>query len=220
MLAKDFLMVALDFSSFSQAQNLVEELDDQVSFYKVGMQLFYAEGEKILSYLNQKNKKVFLDLKLNDIPATVSLATQSLAALPIDYLTLFSESEQVAKARNTLDKLNSPIKILNVTVLTSQESNQEQVLLRSAMSQKAGAHGVVCSGLETKLVREQSNDDFLIVNPGIRRHQDDSQDQKRIVTPQLALKNGASHIVMGRPITLSPKPKQTAQQILQELSFI
>lgn len=220
MVTKDFLMVALDFSSFAQAQNLVEKLDDQVNFYKVGMQLFYAEGEKTISYLSKKNKKIFLDLKLNDIPATVSRATQSLAALPIDYMTLFSEPEQIAEARNTLDKLHSPIKILNVTVLTSQESSQEKVLSRSAMSQKAGAHGVVCSGLETRLVREQSGDAFLIVNPGIRRNQDDSQDQKRIVTPQLALKNGASHIVMGRPITLSPKPKQTAQEIFKELTLI
>lgn len=220
---KDFLIVALDVPTFSHAQELVQTLDTSVSFYKVGMELFYAEGKKIIEYLKKKDKKVFLDLKLNDIPATVASAVSILATLYVDYLTLFTESEQISIARNALEKMQSSMKLLNVTVLTSSVAkNQEQMLQKVLQRTDISllADGIICSGLETARVRQHlknQKENFIIINPGIRRTQDATEDQKRIVTPSLALENGASHIVMGRPITQAKDPKEQAEQIFKEL---
>lgn len=231
--SRDFLIVALDFPTFADAQKLVQTLGTNVSFYKVGMELFYAEGKKIITYLKEQNKKIFLDLKLNDIPATVASAVKVLANLDVDYLTLFTNAEQITAARNVLDATGSSMKLLNVTVLTSQAADQQetmkQVIHRTKLSLHAKADGIVCSGLETKQLRQHlennffelpqnaQNKNFIIVNPGIRRAQDATGDQKRIVTPSQALKNGASHIVMGRPITKAENPKEQAEQIFKEL---
>lgn len=220
MTTKDFLIVALDFADFTSAKKLIDGLGDEISFYKVGMQLFYAGGFKTIDYLKQKNKKVFLDLKLNDIPATIGSAVTSLAQHEIDYLTLFTQSEQLLAAHEALAACSSSLKILNVTVLTSSaqgEDSFQQTIERAHMSFAAKAQGIICSGLETREVRKNTNADFLIINPGIRRQQDAQNDQKRIVTPRLALSEGASHIVVGRPVYRAADPLQAVREIFSEL---
>jgi orotidine-5'-phosphate decarboxylase len=168
MQATDKLIVALDVPTAQDALSLVGALDDTISFYKVGMQLYFAEGNAVVKELIVRKKRVFLDLKIHDIPETVALAVGSLARLGIDYLTLFTDAEQIAAARKVVDKLQIPLKLLNVTVLTSQDSAIEAVERRAELSLNAGADGIICSGHETAVLRARFGALPIIVTPGIR----------------------------------------------------
>ncbi len=217
MRATDRLIVALDVPTAADALNLVGALGDTVSFYKVGMQLYFAEGNALVKELLARKKRVFLDLKINDIPETVALAVGSLARLGIDYLTLFTNEKQIAAARNVVEKLHSPLKLLNVTVLTSDASSVEAVELRAGISLEAGAHGLICSGRETAALRARYGLGPIIVNPGIRPAGADSNDQVRVVTPAMAIEAGATNIVVGRPITQAKDPRAAAEAIIAEM---
>ncbi|MES0490722.1 MAG: orotidine-5'-phosphate decarboxylase [Leptospirales bacterium] len=216
----DFLIVALDYDKKQDALELVSRLEN-VNYYKVGMQLFYSAGFEIIEDLKKLDKKVFLDLKINDIPNTISKAVKSLSRLNVDLLTVFTSSDGVKAAAEAAQE--SAVKILNVTVLTSQAKEpsgkniSDQVLERAELTLKNGGHGIICSGAETSIVREKLGNDLIIVNPGIRPVGVDAGDQKRIVTPAEAKNSGASHIVVGRPITQAIDPVRSVSEILSSL---
>lgn len=214
---RDFLIVALDVEP-AEAYQLIDKLGDKVTTYKVGMYLYYKEGRKILEYLAGRDKKVFLDLKLNDIPNTISNAVRVLTSeyKNISLFTLFSGAAAVKAAYQVAP---AHVNILNVTVLTSEELNApDAVERRTGLSLEAGAAGVVCSGLETAALRDRFGDDFLIVNPGIRPALSEKGDQKRVVTPAEAAGAGASHIVVGRPVYQADEPSTAVDRILSEIS--
>lgn len=213
----DQLIVALDFATAEEALSMVEILGDRVHFYKVGMQLYFAAGNAIVAELIARQKKVFLDLKINDIPKTVALAVASLARLGIDYLTLFTGEKQIQAARKILDTLESPLKLLNVSVLTSEESTFDEVAQRVSLSLQAGADGVIASGKEAALLREHFGQAPIIVTPGIRPKDSAPDDQIRIVTPAMAIRAGATNLVVGRPITKAKDPRAAAEAIIAEI---
>jgi len=211
----NFIITALDFFNQEEALRIVDILDDKISFYKVGMQLYFSAGQQILQELNHRNKQIFLDLKLNDIPATIKKAVHVLSQNKVDVISVFTNADGVKAAKQASLESTKKIKIINITVLTSENFDDvtTQVLQRTELSLKAGADGIVCSGIETSLLRKEFGDDFLIINPGIRPVGIQSNDQKRIVTPSQAYQNKASHVVIGRPITQSSNVLKTVKEI-------
>ena len=227
---KDHLIVALDVPTAIEAQEIVYELGDSVSFYKIGLQLFTAEGPQFVSELVNSGRKVFLDLKLHDIPNTVAGAVKAAAELGVHMLTVHAAGgskmlkEGVAASKSGTDH---PI-ILGVTVLTSFSSSDlaesgvsgsisDQVQLLARTAQAAGCGGIVTSPQEASGVRSILGPDLAIVTPGIRPAGSESQDQSRIATPSAAIRAGASHLVVGRPITAADNRNRAALTILGEI---
>jgi len=210
------LYVALDLPSIDAARDMVARLGDSVESYKIGLQLLPLGGAEFGRELAAQGKNVFLDFKLHDIDATVEKATRSISAIGADLLTVHARPDVMrAAARGRSGRL----KILGVTVLTSLDEQalidigyhhtaEELVLHRVRQAMEAGIDGVVSSPLP---------DNFLIVTPGVRMAGQDVGDQKRIATPQNAIKAGASHIVVGRPITQANDPRSAAQAITASL---
>ncbi len=216
------LIVALDFPNVSLAKKLVEELSDDVSFYKVGLELMMSgEYFSLISWLKNKGKKVFADLKLYDISQTVASAVKNLSLYEIDLLTIHTASFEIM---NRACESKGKTKIVGVTVLTNLDENdlrqmgfdpqfsiEELVAKKTEMALKAGLDGVVASALEAKNLRQKFGKEFLIVTPGIRLENDAKGDQKRVANVKVAISNGSSHLVVGRPITQSANPKLAAQ---------
>jgi orotidine-5'-phosphate decarboxylase len=224
---RERLIVALDVSTARQAQALVERLGDAAGIYKVGLQLFTAEGPRIVRDLVSSGRRVFLDLKLHDIPNTVSHAVKSAVELGAYMLTVHS-SGGAAMLRAAAEAAGGRLNILAVTVLTSlnDEDMQEigvsgrvadQALRMAALAKNAGCQGIVASPREASLLRKALGEGFAIVTPGIRPAGGESHDQQRIATPAQAIANGASHIVVGRPITGASDPAAAAQAIIAEM---
>ena len=226
--AKDRLFVALDVASVDAARRLVAKLGDTVSCYKIGLELLFGGGLDVANELKAGGKTVFLDMKLLDIATTVEKATANIARLGLDYLTVHGHD------RKTLDAAvrgrgTSRLKLLAVTVLTSLDRNdlREQgietlspadlVVHRARLALAAGFDGVIASGQEAALVRAAVGPDFLIVTPGIRPAGAETGDQARAVTPLIAIRAGATHLVVGRPITAAADPKAAAAAIVQEI---
>ncbi|MCS6985737.1 MAG: orotidine-5'-phosphate decarboxylase [Leptospiraceae bacterium] len=217
--AQEYLIVALDFNNLKEAQKLVRRLGNLVLWYKVGLELFFASRGDIISFLKKKKKKIFLDLKLNDIPATVERACRVLAGYECDLLSVFGTEATVRAACAGL--MGSPTRVVNVSVLTSEEGGAGTggvVLRRALETRQAGGVGVVCSAKENPRLRQRLPPSFLIINPGIRLLGMPADDQRRVATPGDALRTGANHIVVGRPITRSNCPEQVVQEIHNELS--
>ena len=228
---KDRLIVALDVPTAVDAQEIVYELGDAVSFYKVGLQLFTVEGPKIVSELVNSGRKVFLDLKLHDIPNTVAGAVKSAAELGIAMLTVHAAggSKMLAAAAEAARQAPQPLLILGVTVLTSlaQEDIREtgiqgtipdQVLRLAMLAKSAGCGGIVSSPQESKKLRSALGPEMAIVTPGIRAEGADPGDQSRVATPTAAIHAGASHIVVGRPILSAPNRNEAAAALVEEIS--
>ena len=213
----DELIVALDVDHADRALQIVDALGDDIGFYKVGMQLYFAEGNAFIRALQARKKKIFLDLKINDIPETVAKAVGSVVTLGVQYLTLFTQAPQIMAARETVKQRGSGLRLLNVTVLTSETSTFETVKARAALSLAAGADGLICSGHETAGLRAAFGTDCILVNPGIRPATADKNDQVRIVTPAQAISAGATNLVVGRPITAASDPASVARAILAEI---
>lgn len=229
------LIVALDVHSMAKLSELVIGIGEHVSFYKVGMELFYGNGYEVIRYLKENRKMVFLDLKLCDIPNTVAKAMEVLVELGVDMVNVhasggFKMMQAAAQAVQAKAKELGikPPKLIAVTVLTSMteddfhelnynSSISEQVVALAKLAQKAGLDGVVASPQESKLIKEACGKDFLIVTPGVRPTGSDLNDQSRITTPKEALQNGSTHLVIGRPITQSTNPKETARNIINEM---
>lgn len=237
-MADDRLIVALDVSTMEQMKDIVDTLGDAVSFYKVGMELFYAAGEDTVAYLRDCGKSVFLDLKLHDIPNTVAQGVKSLTRLGANLITIHGQGGAVMlkaaadAAREAAEELGvERPKLLAITVLTSFDDTTwsgiggqlpiaDQVRRLALLAKDAGVDGVVASPLEAKLIREACGDDFLIVTPGIRPAFAAANDQKRIATPSSALRDGASCLVIGRPITKADNPREAVRMILEEMEAV
>ncbi len=219
------IIVALDFESAGQARRLVEQLDEVVSFYKVGLELYAAAGMPFVRELIERGKQVFLDLKLYDIGETVRRATVQAVRTGVSFLTVHG-SKAVLKAA-VEGRADSPLKLLAVTVLTSfdQEdladlgypcSISDLVTLRVRNAMEAGVDGVVCSPLEVAAVRALAPG-AILVTPGVRSAGAGKGDQKRVATPAQALRDGADYLVIGRQITRAEDPRVEAVKILEEI---
>lgn len=233
--ARDRLICALDFPTFDEAKALVEELGDAVTFYKVGMELFYGAGPDIIRYLKEKDKKVFLDLKLQDIPNTVAHSLAVLTRLGADIMNVHAVggskmmAEGMKAVKEAAAELGRPApKLIAVTVLTSMDEAQwkplnyarpigEEVLDLAALTKESGLDGVVASPWEAAGIRERCGKDFLIVTPGVRPAWAASNDQSRIATPAAAIGNGSTHLVVGRPITRADNKQEAVRKILEEM---
>ena len=227
----DRLIVALDVSSSAETQRIVSRIGDAVQTYKVGMQLYTAEGPQIVRDLIASGKKVFLDLKYHDIPNTVARACAAATRLGVSMLNVHAAGggAMMAAAREAVDQAASDRssrtpRLIAVTVLTSldgaamQEVGQgdsvsTQAMRLAALTRDSGLDGVVCSAAEARSMRNAFGNAFTLVTPGIRPADATNDDQARIATPQAALANGADYLVVGRPITRAADPVAALAQI-------
>lgn len=218
--------VALDLPSVAEAEAMVDTLGDAVASYKIGLQLLPIGGVELGQRLKAMGKTVFYDFKFHDIGATVEKATRSLAGLDADLLTVHARPDVMRSA--VKGRGQSSLKILGVTVLTSLDQqalndigyndNAESLVMRRVQQAlEAGIDGVVSSPLEAAAIRAAVPESFLVVTPGVRPAGADAGDQKRIATPSSALQSGASHLVIGRPITQADDPRAAAQAIAAEM---
>lgn len=221
------LIVALDKPTIPDARAVVETLGDSVSFYKIGLQLLPIGGMDLAASLKAAGKQVFLDYKLHDIPATVEKATRSITSAGADLLTVHAEPAVMKAA--AAGRESSDLKILGVTVMTCYDDAmleemgyahkaRDLVFRRVEQALEAGIDGVVASAQEAGEIRNRFGGDFLIVTPGIRPAGADVGDQKRVATPASALSDGATHLVVGRPIHGADDPARAARDIVAEMS--
>jgi len=223
---RDRLIFALDVPEIDQAKNLVEELADSVSFYKIGMELMMTGHYfELLDWLVEKDKKVFVDLKLFDVPQTVAKAVKRLSQRGAYFTTVHGNQSMMEAAAAA----KGDLKILAVTALTSLDQGdlndmgflcdvQDLVVSRARRALAAGCDGIVASGLELERIRSEVNRKLVIVTPGIRPVENRStDDQKRIVSVEQAFQRGADHIVVGRPIKNAANPKQAAEMIQETI---
>ncbi len=224
------LIVALDFDNPKDALNMAETLKGTVEWVKVGLELFISEGPSIIEKLKSMNYKVFVDLKLHDIPNTVKGATLALASHKADMLTLhISGTENMVKeAVSAMKNSNHKALLFGVTVLTSisegeyvgyEKSLKELTNLLAKKASLWGLDGIVCSGHEVAQIKED-NPNLLGLCPGIRLASADANDQKRVMTPYEAVKNGADFLVVGRPITQAENPLAKANEVLAEIKRV
>jgi orotidine-5'-phosphate decarboxylase len=228
---KERLIIALDVPNQAAAQAMIQTIGDAGVFYKVGLQLFAAEGPSIVRDIVRSGKKVFLDLKFHDIPNTVSGAVRSAAELGATFITVHAAggSRMLQAAADTANQSSAKPKILAVTMLTSLADEDlpalgmagntaENVVRLAKLARAAGCHGLVASPREVSELRRQIGSEMLIIAPGIRPVGEETGDQIRTATPSAALKAGASHLVVGRPITSSSNPQNAAESILAEMA--
>lgn len=228
--ADERLIVALDVSSAAEARRIVQAVGEAAKLFKVGKQLFTAEGPQVVRDLVASGRSVFLDLKFHDIPNTVGQATREAARLGVSMLTVHAAGGSKMLKAAVEAAAGGPM-ILGVTVLTSftDEDLQEigvagravdQVLRLAELARTAGCGGVVTSAHETRQVRQALGTGFAIVNPGVRPRGSEAGDQARVVTPAEAMAAGATHIVVGRPITAATDPAKAAAAILAEMEGV
>ena len=233
---KDYIIFPLDVSTYDQAMKYVALLKDHVALFKVGLELFISQGPNIIRSIRGEGGRIFLDLKLHDIPATVKRAFLAASHYGPEFVTVHcDEGEEVLKS--VAENNSSDTKILAITVLTSlnqkklKELGYSQkytkdlsalVLLKARMAKEAGCHGIVCSGHEVAMVKRKLGDELLIITPGIRPTWSlvSQDDQKRIVTPADAVNNGADYVVVGRPIRDAKAPADTAKKVAEEIESV
>jgi orotidine-5'-phosphate decarboxylase len=229
--ARQRLIVALDVPSAAASDELVNRLEGTCHWFKVGMELFTAAGPAVIEPFIARGHSVFLDLKFHDIPNTVAGAVRSAATLGVRMMTVHSAGgpAMLAAAREGLQGVANPPELLAVTVLTSMDaaalkasgidrSPAHQVELLAKICLEAGIRGFVCSPQEVAALRALTGPEGILVVPGIRPAGANSADQKRIATPADAIRNGASYLVVGRPITQAPNPAEAAHAILAEMA--
>ncbi len=225
--AREKLIVALDFWNIEDARKLVRELGDDVSFYKIGLGLQLVGGNEFAKELIAQGKRVFLDYKYYDIEETVSRAVAQAAELKITFLTVHGVASIMKAA--VAGRGNSDMKILGVTVLTSMDAGdikemgfecnvEELVIARAKKALEVGVDGVVASAREAAELRKQTSNKLMIVSPGIRPSGSSKDDQKRVATPFEAMRAGADYLVLGRPIYGADDPKAAARAIIQEMA--
>lgn len=227
---KNEIIVALDVPSAKEAAAAVREIGDAVSFYKVGLELFIADGPAVLCALKGEGKRIFLDLKLHDIPRTVERSVESCMKFGVELLTLHASGSKamIKSAAKAVREAKSNTKLLAVTVLTSMDQSdldilgvtrpmQEQVVALGSMAIAAGAHGLVCSPKEVVALRKAIGSAPWLITPGVRPAGGDVGDQKRVATPGQAIRDGSTHLVIGRPILDAPDKRAAAQAIRAEM---
>lgn len=230
-MAKD-VIIACDFESAEETFKFLDNFTGRKPYIKIGMELYYAEGPAIVKEIKKRGHKIFLDLKLHDIPTTVKKAMAVLSKLDVD-MTNVHAAGTVPMMEAAIEGLTKPdgtrnTMLIAVTQLTSttEEVMQEDLLIEkplpevvmhyAANAKKAGLDGVVCSPLEAAIVHEKCGDEFMTVTPGIRFAGADAQDQKRITTPEDARTKGSDYIVVGRPITKAEDPQAAYERCIRE----
>jgi len=232
--AKDYIIFPLDVASTDEAKRLVDLLTDYVGLFKVGLELFVRSGPDIVRFINTSGAAgVFLDLKLHDIPATVSRAMAGIAELGVRFATVHcGESQKMLEA--AVAGSRGDVAILGVTVLTSVSAEDIEaagyrpdyyhdmsglVIQKAAMAKAVGCAGIVCSGLEAPVIKRRFGKEFVAVTPGIRPQWslDEQDDQARVTTPSRAIKNGSDYLVIGRPIRDADDPVRAALQVAEEI---
>jgi orotidine-5'-phosphate decarboxylase len=227
---RDRLIVALDVPTVEKARAIVEELGDEVVFYKIGMQLQFANGLQFAEELIKKHKKVFLDSKLLDIEQTIEGAVENIAKMGVTFLTVHGNGKTIRSAVSA--RRGSDLKILSVTVLTNLDAHDlkdlygddfkfdvaDLVRRRALKAFEAGADGVIASGQEAKMIKEIAGDGLKIITPGIRPDGSELNEQKRAMTPCAAIEAGADYLVVGRPITQASDRRAVVKQIFEEIS--
>lgn len=229
--AQERLIVALDVPTADAALTLASKLADQCQWFKVGLELYIAAGPSIVEELVKRGHSVFLDLKLHDIPNTVASAVRSASSLGASMLTIHTAGgpAMLAAAREAAAGMATPPQLLAVTVLTSmdqaqlnaigvQDGPKEQVSRLAKLGLDAGIKGFVCSPQEVAALRTLAGADGVLVTPGIRPAGAEKGDQQRVATPTVALEEGASYLVIGRPITQAADPALAAEAILLEIA--
>ena len=222
------IFVALDVPNKAAALSLVEQLRPHVGGFKIGLELYLSEGRTIVEEIGAD--KVFLDLKLHDIPNTVAGAMRVVAKLGVNITNVhcLGGLEMMRAANDAVKSVGSSTRLIGVTVLTSHDraslsrlglDEEPQAVVRrlARLAQEAGLDGVVCSPQEIVAVREECGQDFLLVTPGIRPTTAELGDQKRVLTPRQAVDLGANYLVIGRPITAANDPADAAKEIVQSL---
>ena len=224
--AGDKIIVALDVATKAQALVLVEQLHDKISFFKIGLQLYTAQGPEIVRAVLATGVKVFLDLKVHDIPNTVARAVESASSLGLQMLTIhLSGGSEMIRAATGVRTNN--MSILGVTVLTNandqtlretgiSDTFDKQVVRLAKLGIENGIDGMVASPHEIKSLRAEFGDKIKIVVPGIRPSWSEPGDQKRFMTPREAIEAGADYLVIGRPITAHKNPREAVERILRE----
>jgi len=235
--AKDYIIFPLDVPTEKAAKEYVELLSGSVGMFKVGLELFIRSGPGLIDFIKSSgNADVFLDLKLHDIPETVFRAMERIADLGVVFATVHcGETPRMLEA--AVSGAKGRVGVLGVTVLTSVASEDiknagfkkvfyedlmKLVVDRAAKAKAAGCVGIVCSGREVKMIKKTLGRDFIAVTPGIRPLWDDikTHDQKRVVTPAIAVKNGSDYLVIGRPIRDANNPKEAALRIAEEIEAV
>jgi len=232
------LIVALDAPTIEMAEKWLSELKGVVHYYKVGLELFTAHSWKAVNLVKNFGGKVFLDLKLHDIPNTVSRTLAAACEHEVDMVNVHALGgfEMMKAARQAVEQYSagktSRPQLIAVTILTSHSQDtlnkelcirrkvKDEVLHLADLARKAGLDGVVCSPQETSWVRKKCGKDFSIITPGVRPAGADIGDQKRIETPEKAILNGSDHIVVGRPVTQAKDPRDAAIKILDAISKV
>lgn len=231
---KDYIIFPLDLPDYDQAMYYVDLLKEHIGLFKVGLELFISQGPHILKSIREAGGAgIFLDLKLHDIPATVQRAFMAASVHGPEFVTIHCD-EGGDTLRNVAENNPGGTRILAITVLTSlNQDNLSQlgyreeytsdlsrlVLLKARMAKEAGCHGIVCSGHEVAMVKKELGNDLVAVTPGIRPEWSlvGQDDQKRIVTPKIAVKRGADYIVIGRPIRDAQDPADAAKRVADEI---
>ncbi len=224
---RERLIMALDVPSINDAKALVEELDDAVIFYKVGMELFMSgDYFGFINWLKMRNKKVFVDLKFFDIPATVGRAIKALSQKGVDFATIHGNDSIMEAAVKT----KGDLKVLAVTALTSLDRGDlddlgfqcdvsHLVMSRAKRALEIGCDGIVSSGLEVSMIRRELDQKLLVITPGIRPVENrEDDDQKRAVSVEQAIQNGADYLVVGRPIRDAVDPKAMAESVQTQIA--
>lgn len=223
------IIIALDFSTEIASLNFLENIDPSLCRVKVGKELFTSAGPDLIKKIHSQGYEVFLDLKFHDIPNTVAGALKAAADLGVWMVNVHASGGKAMlnASREALNFKDAPL-LIAVTVLTSMgptdlsqiglsNNPQQQVQLLTDLAVNSGLDGVVCSAQETEFLRSQCPEEFKLVTPGIRPKGDSLDDQKRVVTPRLALEQGSNFLVMGRPITQASNPSEKLDSIIQEI---
>lgn len=228
-MAKD-VIIALDFENKEKVLTFLDLFEEEKPFVKIGMELFYSEGPSIVKEIKERGHKIFLDLKLHDIPNTVGKAMKVLSSLGVDMINIHASGTtyMMKAAKDAFEGVENKPLLIAVTQLTStdQEAMEKDLLIHQPLdevvmhyakvSKEAGLDGVVCSPLEANKVHEVCGDSFVTVTPGIRFDENTKGDQKRVTTPKLARELGSDYIVVGRPITTAENPVEAYRKCVKE----
>ena len=234
MKAKERVIIALDYKDLDEVKKLVEELGDKIDFYKVGLEIFLNTNGSVIDYLHSLNKKVFLDLKFHDINNTTKMACEYAAKKEVFLFNIHATcgKQTMTEIAKMLKDTNSKSLCIAVTVLTNinqdemreiyktEESLEDMVMNLAVLTKDSNLHGIVCSAQEAREIKEKCGKDFLTICPGVRPEWAVSDDQKRVMTPGEAVKNGADYLVIGRPVTKAENPRKAAEMILEEIENV
>jgi len=224
--ARDRLIVPLDVPTVDDAHSVVKDLGDSVNFYKLGFQILYGGGFDLVASLKDQGKQIFIDLKLLDIDNTVKSGVESLKRLGATFLTIHAYPHAMQAAVDA--RAGDDLKLLGVTVMTNLDDQRLQeagykdkagslVIKRASQANQIGMDGVICSAAEASAIRATVGPDLLLVTPGIRPANANADDQRRIMTPKLAIENGSDYLVVGRPILNADNRRAAADAIVAEI---